>query len=590
MSSTLQPPDLAILAVYFVVVTFLGVVVGRKKTNTLSDFFIAGGRWGPFVAFIFVFASAVGGAEAVVVAGGAYRSGLSGVWYWLAGIFGVIVYYLFSTIYKRSRVFNLADFFGMRFGPNIATFYAVYGTLLLLFQVGVFALGGGKSIAGLSGLSVDQSVLVASLVVALYLGAGGLMSSLLTDIFQGVLALTAFCFLLLPFLWEAAGGFEGLRQLPPEVWSLSSAELPLSYVTALIFSGTFGAIASPFLFSLLVVGKDERAATQCAWGHLWKRTITILFAIYGMLFFLYKPGLSDPEQAWGLVMKEILPAGLLGLLIASFFGALMSTVDTMAASSSALVVDHILKVRILPSRSPKFYMRCARTWGFFVVFFSYFIARQFDSIKEFIEFLGPLVLLMSVPLFFGVVWRKANRQGTWAGLASGALLYLLCRFLDTSAGARFQLEALPFLPGVWADHSFAFRTFIPSIGCALTCFLVSRATQEESRTLLNRFYCVMNTPIGQEAKLSAVGIHLPAMGEERVQGPEDLNEEALEELYQSYAAYKVRGSTSSLEIVREPGLDWYYRGFIWVSACCFLLVLLLWLGARLMAHLSLASQ
>ena len=152
------------------------------------------------------------------------------------------------------------------------------------------------------------------------------------------------------------------------------------------------------------------------------------------------------------------------------------------------------------------------------------------------------------------------------------------------------MEALPFLPGVWADHSFAFRTFIPSIGCALTCFLVSRATQEESRTLLNRFYCVMNTPIGQEAKLSAVGIHLPAMGEERVQGPEDLNEEALEELYQSYAAYKVRGSTSSLEIVREPGLDWYYRGFIWVSACCFLLVLLLWLGARLMAHLSLASQ
>ena len=419
MSSTLQPLDLAILAVYFVVVTFLGVVVGRKKTNTLADFFIARGRWGPMVAFVFVFASAVGGAEAVVVAGGAYRSGLSGVWYWLAGIFGVIVYYLFSTIYKRSRVFNLADFFGMRFGRNVATFYAVYGTLLLLFQVGVFALGGGKSISGLSGLSVDQSVLVASLVVALYLGSGGLMSSLLTDIFQGILALTAFCFLPLPFLWEAAGGFDALRQLPPEVWSLHSAELPLSYVTALIFSGTFGAIASPFLFSLLVVGKDERAATQCAWGHLWKRTITILFAMYGILFALYKPGLSDPEQAWGLVMKEILPAGLLGLLIASFFGALMSTVDTLAASSSALVVDHILKARILPSRSPRFYMRCARIWGFFVVFFSYLIARQFDSIKEFIEFLGPLVLLMSVPLFFGVVWRKANRQGTWAGLASG---------------------------------------------------------------------------------------------------------------------------------------------------------------------------
>ena len=447
----------------------------------------------------------------------------------------------------------------MRFGRNVATFYAVYGTLLLLFQVGVFALGGGKSISGLSGLSVDQSVLVASLVVALYLGSGGLMSSLLTDIFQGILALTAFCFLLLPFLWEAAGGFDALRQLPPEAWSLHSAELPLSYVTALIFSGTFGAIASPFLFSLLVVGKDERAATQCAWGHLWKRTITILFAMYGILFALYKPGLSDPEQAWGLVMKEILPAGLLGLLIASFFGALMSTVDTLAASSSALVVDHILKARILPSRSPRFYMRCARIWGFFVVFFSYLIARQFDSIKEFIEFLGPLVLLMSVPLFFGVVWRKANRQGNLgrSGIRGHCSISLAASWTPRPA-QRFQLEALPFLAGVWADHAFAFRTFIPTLACALTCFLVSRLTQEESRTLLNRFYCVMNTPIGQEAKLSAVGIHLPAMGEHRVERPEDLNEEALEQLYQSYASYKVRGRNSSLELIREPGLDWYY--------------------------------
>ena len=269
MSSTLQPLDLAILAIYFVVVTFLGVVVGRKKTSTMADFFIARSRWGPMVAFVFVFASSVGGAEAVVFAGGAYRSGLSGVWRWLAGICGVIVYYLFSTIYKRSRVFNLAEFSEMRFGHKVATFYALYGSLLLLFQAGVFALGGGKSIAGLSGLSVDQAVLLFSFVVAWYLGSGGLMSSLLTDIFQGILALTAFCFLLPPFLWEAAGGFAALRQLPPEGWSLYSEELPLSYVTALIFSATFGAIASPFLFSLLGVGKDERAATQCAWGHLW---------------------------------------------------------------------------------------------------------------------------------------------------------------------------------------------------------------------------------------------------------------------------------------------------------------------------------
>ena len=118
MFSTLHPLDLAVLAAYFLVVTFLGVVVGKRQTRNLRDFFTAGGKWGSLVAFIYVFASAVGGAEAVVVGGAAYRSGLSGVWLWFAGGLGLIIYYIFAPIYKRVRVFNLAEVFEMRFGPQ----------------------------------------------------------------------------------------------------------------------------------------------------------------------------------------------------------------------------------------------------------------------------------------------------------------------------------------------------------------------------------------------------------------------------------------------------------------------------------------
>ena len=78
----LHPLDWVVLLAYFVVVTFLGVVVGKRKTKNLGDFFVAGGRWGSLVVFVFVFASAVGGAEAVVVAGATYEGGISGVWYW----------------------------------------------------------------------------------------------------------------------------------------------------------------------------------------------------------------------------------------------------------------------------------------------------------------------------------------------------------------------------------------------------------------------------------------------------------------------------------------------------------------------------
>ena len=577
MLSTLHTLDLVVLAVYFLVVTFLGVVVGKRKTRNLRDFFTAGGKWGSLVSFIYVFASAVGGAEAVVVGGAAYRSGLSGVWLWFAGGLGLIIYYLFAPIYKRVRVFNLADVFEMRFGPGVATCIAVLGSILSLFLIGTFALAVAKTISGLSGWSVEITLLVASLVVALYVGSGGLMSSLLTDLFQGVLSLTVFCFLLLPFLWREVGGFQGLVNVPPDRWALFSEEIPLIYVLALTLGG-LGAVATPVLFSFMVVGKNERAATQCAWSHIWKRIMTVLFAVYGIMFAIYKPGLDtqpipqDTELVWGIVMKEIVPAGLLGLLVASFFAALMSTVDTMATSSSAMTVDYLFKRRWFPGRSQEFYLRWARIGGVVAVLLAYLITLQFSTLKEIIEFLAPLQGFMGIPLFFGIVWKRANRQGVWASLAVGiSLLWIVQLLYDGPPSTKVPLSVFP-----------------PMGAALLTMYLVSRLTRPESETRLQRFYCILNTPLGKEERLSAVGIRLPAMaGSAGGTEPEEaLDEPALKQLYQSYSTHKIYGRESSIELIKEPGLEWFYRGLIWLILSCVLMVSSVWAGSGLMVYLS----
>ncbi len=572
MLSTLHTLDLVVLAIYFLVVTFLGVVVGKRQTKTLRDFFTAGGKWGSLVAFIYVFASAVGGAEAVVVGGAAYRSGISGVWLWFAGGLGLIIYYLFAPIYKRVRVFNLADVFEMRFGPRVATCIAILGSIFSLFLIGTFALAVAKTISGLSGWSVEITLLV-----AFYVGSGGLMSSLLTDLFQGVLSLTVFCFLLLPFLWREVGGFQGLVNVPPDRWSLFSEEIPLIYVLALTLGG-LGAVATPVLFSFMVVGKDERAATQCAWSHIWKRIMTVLFAVYGIMFAIYKPGLDtqpipqDTELVWGIVMKEIVPAGLLGLLVASFFAALMSTVDTMATSSSAMTVDYLFKKRWFPGRSQEFYLRWARIGGVVAVLLAYLITLQFSTLKQIIEFLAPLQGFMGIPLFFGIVWRRANRQGVWASLAVGiSLLWIVQLLYDGPPSTKVPLSVFP-----------------PMGAAAFTMYLVSRLTRPESETRLHRFYCILNTPLGQEERLSAVGIRLPAMAGSAggVEPQEALDEPALKQLYQSYSTHKIYGRRSSIELIKEPGLEWFYRGLVWLTLSCVLMVASVWAGSELMVFLS----
>ena len=298
--------------------------------------------------------------------------------------------------------------------------------------------------------------------------------------------------------------------------------------------------------------------------------MTLLFALYGILFFLQRPGLQDAELAWGVVMQDIIPVGVRGLIVAAFFAALMSSVDSMASTVSALSVDHVLRKRLLPGRSLRFYLNSARVSAFLTVFLSYLLTRQFRTLVEFIEVIASFSALLCVPLYFGIVWRKANRRGMWAALLTGISLLILTRF--------------------WLRLPFPYTVFIPTFSSALAMYVVSCATPSESQSLLNRFYCVLHTPVGQDDQLKKVGIRLPAMTgvseTDELTPAETLDAKALNALYRSQAAQKVFGPESTIEILREPGLSWYYRGFVKILLGCCLLLVGAWAGGELMGWLS----
>ena len=544
----LQALDWAILILYICIVAYLGLFLGARKTRSLGDFFIAGGSWGKLPAFLFNFSSALAGAEAVVVSAAAYRSGLSGIWLWWSQLFATPMYYLFSVVYKRARVFNMAEFFELRFGPGVATLYSVLGLLISVNFIGIFITGGGKVLAAITTLSVDSAVLICCTLVALYVATGGAMSSLLTDLFQGILCLVVLSFGLLPFLWKAAGGLDALAALPEATWSLQSVEIPWSYVIALLFSGAVGSVVAPNILTWIAIARDEKTGTQCGWAHVWKRLITVLFALYGILFAIYYPGLEDPELAWGTLMKSLLPAGVLGLLVASFAAALMSSVDTFATTTSGLMVDYLYRKRLFPARSPRFYITHARIWGFIAVFLGYVTTRFLENIIQYIELGWSLISFISVPLYFGLVWRRANRQALWAGVTTGPLLFLWLK--------------------LWLQASFEYTVFIPTLACALVTWLVSLRTPPEDETLLNRFYAILSTPVGQDEKLRQAAIQLPAMAGPDAAQPPAPDPGKIGELYRFYARDKIYGPSSTIELRREAGLQWFYRGFVSITLWC----------------------
>ncbi len=568
--------DTAVIVLYFCLILYVGVFVGSKKTKSLSEFFIAGGKWGGAVSFLFVFSSALAGNEAVLVSGKAYQVGLSGVWYWWNFLLATPIYYLFSTYFKRARVYNVAEFFEMRYGQKAALFYSVFGGIVSIFFIGIILLAIGKILTGFTTLSLQACIWMIVVIVSAYVFSGGLMSALLTDLIQGALIIIVMFIIMFPVVWNAAGGFQALQALPAETWDFVSAGMPMKSVIALNVSAIVGAIAGPWMLPWIAISKDEKAATFCSWGNFGKRVATLLFTLYGIMFAIFLPNLADPEQAWGIAMSQILPAGvgITGLFICAFFAAGMSSVDTYATTSSSMFIDFFYRRILNKNETMKHYLYVSKIWAVISIIIGAVSTLFIDSIADYVKIWITLLSFIGVPIFFGIWWRKANRRGVWISLSLGMISYLLIMFVFTGNGNVFADRDVALPWGVYIPTGLAFFGMLAG----------GWLGKSESKVLLDRFYTIISTPIGQENLLLRIGIRLPFMGDagKVYESDESLDETELTRLYDENAVNKIFGKNSSMEFRCEPTLPWFYKGFFIMILSCVGLVFLTWLLTRLL--------
>ncbi len=101
---------------------------------------------------------------------------------------------------------------------------------------------------------------------------------------------------------------------------------------------------------------------------------------------------------------------------------------------------------------------------------------------------------------------------------------------------------------------------------------------------IKRFYVIMNTPVGAEQRLVDAGICLPAMIDAGLvpEGSEKLNVDVIDRLYARDCRDKVFGATSTIELRKEPGFEWYFPGLARTTLACFALVAATWLLTRIL--------
>jgi Na+/proline symporter len=490
--------DLTTLLVYLLGVTVAGLWAARKVTN-LHDYFMGSRKFGKAFMVMHAFGTGTHTDHAVTVAGASYRMGMAGIWYQWLYLFATPFYWLVAPLLRRMRYLTTADYFEDRFSPALAILYTIYGLLYLSLQIGLMLLGTGKAASAISGgaISPELAIGVMTILFLSYGLLGGLPAAVVTDFIQGFFIIVL-SFLLIPFVMEAVGGFAGLHQkVPEEMFSLMAPGDPPAgydrvtpfYIVMIVINALVGIVAQPHHMEIAGAGKTElEGRIGFTFGNMLKRICTLAWALTGVACIALYPDLADSEHAFGLASRDLLPVGLVGVMLASMVAAAMSSCDSLMVDGSALFVKNVYQRYLRPEASVRHYLNVGRLVGVAVVMGGIVVATYATTVVGILKLTWSLVAFFGIAFWGGVLWRRCNAYGAWAGILGSSLLWYLSRFVWG-----------------WELHQ---QFLIYLVGGFFCMIVVSLLTPPADRKRLDRFYAILHTPIGEEHRLRAAGIRL----------------------------------------------------------------------------------
>ncbi len=489
MALGLSTPDVVVLAGYLTGITALGIYVSRRVRGT-AGFFMGERRFGKALMLAQTLGTGTHSDQAVGVAGAAYSIGLAGIWYQWMWIFTTPFYWLLAPVFRRLRMVTIADFFEYRYGRLYAISYAFFSIYLLALWQGIAIKGTTVTAAAITGYPEIAIGLVVAAIFTTYGIAGGLTAAAVTDFVQGFFVIIL-SFLIVPFGLSAVGGFEGLHQkLPPhffQIFSAAGGELSAFTVAMLVISGLIGITAQPHMMAVASSGKTEmNCRFGWTYGNFLKRICTVGWTLTGVLAAVLYPGLQfhEREQAFGRAVLGLLPAGLVGLMVASLLATVMATCSAFMVDGSALFVKNVYKPYLAKERSDAHYLKAARWASFAIAAAGFALGLLMPSVVSATVHFVTILPFVGLAFWIGVIWQRANRYGAWASTIGSALAFFGAKALGTSTA--------------WAS--------LWSLLLGLVLIVaVSRFTPREPARALARVFLPLHTPVGEEHRLKELG-------------------------------------------------------------------------------------
>ena len=465
--------DWIVIIAFFLLMVVIGIWAHFRNKNS-EDYFTAGGEMPWWLSGISHHVSGYSGAVFVAYAGLAYTNGIS-IYFWWALTVGIAVLAtvrLFPVRWVRLRMrFNIQsplEYLATRYDLKTQQIMAWTGVLLKLFDVGAKWAAIAVLLKIFTGIPILYGILFSGSISIVYITIGGLWAVTVSDFIQFLVQIGAGIVMFLAVI-SRLGGWDSIFTLWDRLPAQNSEPFGEPYTVGFaiafllinIFSyngGTWN-LATKYISSPNEKDTKKAAILSGSLYLIWP--LILFFPMWAAPILL--PGLEDPTESYGLLTIELLPAGMVGLVLASMFATTMSMTSSDANTISAVITRDILPVlsKKFPSLQKGDSLKIARKVTFFFTLCTIVIGLQYEHfggvLGLIVAWFAALVGPISVPMLLGMIplFKKCGPTAAIASIVGGLLSFVITKIYATEIG--FSLEiSLPVITSLCIYIFFGF--------------------------------------------------------------------------------------------------------------------------------------
>ena len=451
----MQTIDWVIVAAFFLASALVGLYYAKRAGGSMQEFFLSGRNLPWWLAGTSMVATTFAADTPLAVTEMVAKNGIAGNWLWWNFVFGgIFTVFFFARLWRRSGILTDVEFVELRYSGKPAAFLRGFRSLYLGILMNCIIMAWVNTamasiIEGMFGIPKEQVmwyVAGALVVTAIYSAMSGLWGVAVTDAFQFVLAMIGCVVLAIVVLrLPEIGGMAGLQEklpastfhLIPTIGETSAAgAMGLTLAAFLAYVGiqwwaSWYPGAEPggggFVAQRMMSAKDERHSLLAT---LWFSVAHYCirpwpWIIVGLASLVLYPDLPEDQKRLGYVyaMRDHLPAGLRGLLVASFLAAYMSTMSTQLNWGCSYVINDFYKRFFRPNADEKSLVKVSRITTILIMLISlvatHFITTITGAWTFVIEAGAGLGLVMILRWF----WWRINAWSEISAMITPLMVY-----------------------------------------------------------------------------------------------------------------------------------------------------------------------